>query len=566
MSWKKHFTVYRTDTQPATASSSQPASGAARFSSWLPEVYTGQPNRVERYAQYDQMDMDAEINAALDTISEFSTQFKGKDIPIPFEINYKDDATESEVEVLERTLKQWCNINDWDQRIFRLFRSTIKYGDQFLLRDPESYILYWVNPVDVTKIVVNDAEGKKPEQYIVRNLDVNMQAKTASEIIQHDTQYTTVDTMMRGGPIDQKAYGAGQRHNQNMGQYNEFGVHANHMIHLALTEGMDANYPFGTSILDPIFKTYKQKELLEDSIIIYRVQRAPERRVFYIDVGNMPAHKAMAFVERVKNDIHQRRIPNKSGGGTTVMDASYNPLSIMEDYFFATTAEGRGSKVEVLPGGDNLGEIDDLKYFNNKMMRALRVPISYLPTGPEEGTNNFTDGRVGTAYIQEFRFNKYCMRLQRHMQAVLDKEFKLFVKHRGINVDSASFELNFFEPQNFSNYREIEVDNARASVFSSIGDLPFMSRRFTMRKYLGLSDEEILENERMWREENGPGASAGNEMADNLSSVGVRPMDTDNMDVEADLNTDAPDEPTAGDEGTASPITGDEQVGGEETT
>ena len=211
----------------------------------------------------------------------------------------------------------------------------------------------------------------------------------------------------------------------------------------------------------------------------------------------------------------------------------------MEDYFFATTAEGRGSKVEVLPGGDNLGEIDDLKYFNNKMMRALRVPISYLPTGPEEGTNNFT---------------------------VLDKEFKLFVKHRGINVDSASFELNFFEPQNFSNYREIEVDNARASVFSSIGDLPFMSRRFTMRKYLGLSDEEILENERMWREENGSGSSAGNEMADNLSSVGVRPMDTDNMDVEADLNTDAPDEPTAGDEGTASPITGDEQVGGEETT
>ena len=194
------------------------------------------------------------------------------------------------------------------------------------------------------------------------------------------------------------------------------------------------------------------------------------------------------------------------------------------------------------------------------------MPISYLPTGPEEGTNNFTDGRVGTAYIQEFRFNKYCMRLQRHMQAVLDKEFKLFVKHRGINVDSASFELNFFEPQNFSNYREIEVDNARASVFSSIGDLPFMSRRFTMRKYLGLSDEEILENERMWREENGSGASAGNEMADNLSSVGVRPMDTDNMDVEADLNTDAPDESTAGDEGTASPITGDEQVGGEETT
>ena len=151
MSWKKHFTVYRTDQQVATSDNKASGTGA-RFSSWLPEVYTGQPNRVERYAQYDQMDMDSEVNAALDTISEFSTQFKN-DIPIPFEINYKDDATESEIEVLERTLKQWCNINDWDQRIFRTFRNTIKYGDTFFIRDPETYILYWVNPVDVTKVV-----------------------------------------------------------------------------------------------------------------------------------------------------------------------------------------------------------------------------------------------------------------------------------------------------------------------------------------------------------------------------------------------------------------------------
>ena len=563
MSWKKHFTVYRTDTQ--TTNNDRASGSGARFSSWLPEVYTGQPNRVERYAQYDQMDMDSEVNAALDTISEFSTQFKN-DIPVPFEINYKDDATESEIEVLERTLKQWCNINDWDQRIFRTFRNTIKYGDTFFIRDPETYILYWVNPVDVTKVIVNDAEGKKPEQYIMRNIDLNMQEKTASEIIQHDTQYTTVDTMMRGGPVDNKAYGAGQRHGPQ-GQYNEFGVDASHVIHLALTEGMDANYPFGTSILDPIFKTYKQKELLEDSIIIYRVQRAPERRVFYIDVGNMPAHKAMSFVERVKNDIHQRRIPNKTGGGATVMDASYNPLSIMEDYFFATTAEGRGSKVEVLPGGDNLGEIDDLKYFNNKMLRALRVPSSYLPTGPEDGTQTYTDGRVGTAFIQEYRFNKYCMRLQRHLQDTMDKEFKLFIKHRGINVDSASFELNFLEPQNFSNYREIEIENARASVFSSVGDLPWMSRRFAMKKYLGLTDDEIVDNERMWREENGDGSAVGTDIADNLNSVGVRPMDTDAMSAGGDTDIGGDDADIGGDDaGTASPISGDEQAAPEETT
>lgn len=558
MSWKKHFTVYKT---PQQGSSNETTSGTgARFSSWLPEVYNGMPNRIERYAQYDQMDMDSEINAALDTIAEFSTQFKN-DTNIPFEIRWKDDATESEIEILERTLKQWSNINDWDKRIFRLFRSVIKYGDQFFIRDPETYVLYWCNPTDVTKIVVNDSEGKKPEQYLIRNLDLNLQDKTVSEIIQHDTQYTTVDTMMRGGALDTKAYGAGNRMSN---QYQEeFGVDAEHVMHLALTEGMDANAPFGTSILDPIFKTYKQKELLEDSIIIYRVQRAPERRVFYIDVGNMPAHKAMSFVERVKNDIHQKRIPNKSGGGTTVMDASYNPLSIMEDYFFAQTAEGRGSKVEVLPGGDNLGEIDDLKYFNNKMLRALRVPSSYLPTGPEDGTQNFNDGRVGTAYIQEYRFNKYCMRLQRQMQSDLDYEFKLFLKHRGISVDSASFELSFLEPQNFSSYREIEIDNARASVFSAVGDIPWLSRRFTLKKYLGLTDEEIIENERMWREENGTESAYANtsNVSDGLGSVGVRPMDSDAFDAGGDDT--GGDEDIGGDEGTESPISGGEQGGGD---
>ena len=167
---------------------------------------------------------------------------------------------------------------------------------------------------------------------------------------------------------------------------------------MSMSEGLDSNFPFGTSILETVFKTFKQKEMLEDAIIIYRVHRAPERRVFYIDVGNMPTHMAMGFVERVKNEIHQRRIPSASGGQNSV-DASYNPLSINEDYFFPQTAEGRGSKVETLPGGTNLGEITDLKFFTNKLFRALRIPASYLPTSIDDQANTVSDGKVGTAYI-----------------------------------------------------------------------------------------------------------------------------------------------------------------------
>jgi hypothetical protein len=209
----------------------------------------------------------------------------------------------------------------------------------------------------------------------------------------------------------------------------------------------------------------------------------------------------MAFVERIKNEIHQRRIPSTHGGGS-VVDASYNPLSMNEDYFFPVTADGRGSSVEVLPGGQNLGEIDDLRYFNNRLARGLRVPSSYLPTGPDDNPTPMSDGRVGTAMIQEFRFNQYCERLQKYISQKLDEEFKLFLRWRGLNIDSGLFQLQFNPPQNFAAYRQSELDTARITSFSAIEQYPYISKRFALERFLGLSEEEISKNEKMWREEN----------------------------------------------------------------
>ena len=553
MSWKKHFTVY----QGGGGRSDKASPSANRWQSYLPELYSGHPNRVERYMQYDAMDMDSEINAALDTISEFSTQVTDDD-NLPFEINYKDDSTESEVEVLNTALRQWCNINEFDRRLFRIFRNTIKYGDQIFIRDPETYKLIWANPVDVSKVILNDSKGKEPEQYILKNIDLNLQTLVATEIKQHKDSYNTIDNLAKGGNQPGMT-GPGGVFQNNSGQIQEFAVDAEHIVHVALSEGMDTNYPFGNSILDPIFKTYKQKELLEDSIIIYRVQRAPERRVFYVDVGDMPTHKAISFVERVKNEIHQRRIPSKTGGGANIMDSSYNPLSIMEDYFFAQTAEGRGSKVEVLPGGENLGQIDDLKYFTNKMLRALRVPSSYLPTGPDDGTSSYNDGRVGTAFIQEYRFNRYCLRLQNIMQDVFDKEFKMYCKHKGIEVPAQTFEVRFLEPQSFSDYRSIELDTQRSGLFNNLEGVPYLSRRFILSKYLGLNEDEIIENERMWKEEMGTIDELGgnSNTSGGLSAVGMRPEEI-NTDTAVDVAPDAELDDTTGE---GSPLGGDENQG-----
>jgi hypothetical protein len=494
------------------------------YASRLPEVYSGHPNRIERYNQYENMDMDSEINACLDIIAEFSTQMNEQN-GTPFEVKYNDKPTDHEIDIVRKQLQQWVKLNKLDQRIFKLFRNTIKYGDQIFVRDPQNFEMMWVDMSKVARVIVNESEGKRPEQYIIRDINPNFQnmtvaAKTTTDYMTNPTTGSvsgnTNYTMPNGGT------GGGVGNSRFMQAMNEVCLDSKHVVHMSLNEGLDVFWPFGKSILENIFKVFKQKELLEDAILIYRVQRAPERRIFKIDVGNMPSHLAMQFVERVKNEMHQRRIPTVSGGGGNMMDASYNPLSINEDYFFPQTADGRGSSVETLPGGQNLGEIDDLKYFNNKMARGLRVPSSYLPTGPDDSGATMNDGKVGTALIQEYRFNQYCERLQALIAQKLDDEFKMFLKWRGFNIDSGLFSIGFNAPQNFASYRQSELDNTRIQAFQGLEQLPYLSKRFLLERFLGLTEEEIKKNEEMWREERDePDAPATT--GQDLRGVGITP-------------------------------------------
>jgi len=508
------------------------------YASRLPEVYTGHPNRIERYNQYENMDMDSEVNACLDIISEFSTQIN-QDNQTPFDIHFKDKPTDHEVEIIKKQLQQWTKLNKLDQRMFKLFRNTIKYGDQVFVRDPETFEMMWVDMTKVSRVIVNESEGKRPEQYIIRDINPNFQNMSVASKTTQDYYVSRPTGAMGQGNSGTGAGGAGGYagsaggvgNNRFQQAMNESCLDARHIVHLSLNEGLDFFWPFGQSILENIFKVYKQKELLEDSVLIYRVQRAPERRIFKIDVGNMPSHMAMQFVERVKNEMHQRRIPTVTGGGANMMDASYNPLSINEDYFFPVTAEGRGSDVTTLPGGSNLGEIDDLKYFNNKMARGLRVPSSYLPTGPDDSNQAMNDGRVGTALIQEYRFNQYCIRLQKLIMQKLDDEFKMFLRWRGFNIDAGIFGLSLCEPQNFASYRQSELDTTRITAFTQLEAYPYMSKRFMMKRFLGLTEEEIVENEDLWREERDEPELQTTQGQD-LRSIGITPAG-----MESDITT-----------------------------
>jgi hypothetical protein len=543
-SWKKYFStvptqqrlVQRIDSRNGQSGGS--AGSGAKYSSYLPEVYSGAPNRVERYIQYEQMDLDSEINKGLDIIADYSTQNHEPGAE-PFTITYKENMSDTEIKLLKEMLGQWCSLNRWQQRVWRAFRNTIKYGDQIYIRDPETFKLIWIDPTKVEKIIVNEAKGKEVEQYVIKDLDINLMSLVGTNMLVHD-QYSFPGGYPRSsnpaagaGTIN---YGVpsspGSRTSRFDSMPNQIAIDAAHVIHLSLSEGMDSQWPFGTSLLESIYKVYKQKDLLEDSILIYRIVRAPERRVFYIDTGSLSGPRAQAVVERMKNEIYQRRIPSRTGGGQSILDAAYSPLAINEDYFLATNSEGKGTRIETLQGGENLGQIDDLKYFNNKMIRGLGIPSSYLPTGPDDGSTVYNDGKVGTAYVQEFRFAKYCQRLQNLLAPVLDREFKLYLKSRGIEVESGAFELQFWEPQSFSQYRQMSLDTEQISVFSNLMQTDaarYISKRFAMTRYLGWSEDDVLKNEEMWKQENAKrvkekiGVTVSDSDHPGLRTVGIRP-------------------------------------------
>ena len=325
MAWKKHFKGSRTNGTMSPISGGGSKQNSEHFAfrnyqSTLQDVYVGHPNRIERYNQYETMDSDSEINACLDIIAEFSTQLN-KQNNTAFNLVFGENPTDNEIRILNTQLKQWVSLNKLNNRIFKIFRNTIKYGDQVFIRDPETFELMWVEPSKVTRIIVNESEGKKPEQYIIQDINPNFENLSVAT-------KTTTDFQVQppgGGFTAPYNYTVPNQEGNTTGRFSlnmhESAIEAEHIIHLSLTEGLDYNWPFGMSILENVFKVYKQKELLEDAILIYRIQRAPERRIFKIDVGDMPNHLAMGFVDRIKNEIHQRRIPSQNGVSGNMVDS-----------------------------------------------------------------------------------------------------------------------------------------------------------------------------------------------------------------------------------------------------
>lgn len=428
---------------------------------WYENIITLENSRAKRLHRYNQMDSTTDISRPLDIMAEDMSSDNAENDEI-FMLEFEDEhkIKKSTMKTLESLKNVWQERTEFDVNFFEYCREALKYG----------CVMFQVNEdSSLTKLIQERVKG-----YIIDQKDNN---KVTHYIYDENATYTNEN----GDKIESK-------NDTNQNQEQELlKIPVEDMLIMKVGSG-----PFGTSVLDRVYRTWRQLQLVEDAIVIYRIVRAPERRVFYIDTGRLSGTKATNYVRRFQHEIRQKQVARGDD-----VETQYNPQSMQEDYYIPKPSGSDGSRVETLEGGQNLGEISDLSYLNNKIALGLRVPHSYMPTySPDAQSTQWNDGKVGIAYIEELRYTSYIERIQRKMAIALYWNFKKFVKKFSVPIpDGTKFKI--CEPQSFAVYKENDVNNALLNTFTSAASMPQISKRFAMKKYLNMDTEELEENEHM---------------------------------------------------------------------
>jgi hypothetical protein len=252
-------------------------------------------------------------------------------------------------------------------------------------------------------------------------------------------------------------------------------------------EDRDMRLPF----IENCRRSYRQLSLVEDSIVIYRLVRAPERLVFNVDVGNMSPPKAEAYLKKLMHSYWSRKTYDASQG-TTIN--AFDPQSMLDAFWFAKRAGSEGTTVNQLPGGANLGELTDLMYFVKKLYKSLRVPTNRLDV-----ESTFNDDT--SVLREELKFAKFIIRLQRQFARGLKDSFVTHLKLRKIwdsyDLKEHDFDIEFNPPSSFHTMREQQIFDIKSNNFNNMSANELISNTFSQKKYLKWDDTEVKQN-REW--------------------------------------------------------------------
>ena len=305
---------------------------------------------------------------------------------------------------------------------------------------------------------------------------------------------------------------------------------------------MDSRRAVVLSYLHTAIKPLNQLRMIEDATVIYRISRAPERRIFYIDVGNLPKLKAEQYLRDIMVK-YKNKLVYDSNTGEVRDDRKH--LSMLEDFWLPRREGGKGTEIATLPGGQNLGELEDVKYFEKKLYKSLNVPISRL--NPE--TSGFSLGRTGEITRDELKFSKFVDRLRNKFTDLFDQALKTQCVLKGVCTaeEWADFKQNihydFIRDNNFAELKEAELITNRLQLLSAVDAYTgrYFSQSWIQRNVLRLTDDEIGEMQKEMDEEKEAGFGlpvgvmndvAQQQMMSNVPSQPSHPLDQEH---EADM-------------------------------
>lgn len=404
-------------------------------------------DRKRRYKEFEDMDNYPEIASAFDIYADdcSQTHLDGSE----WQVISEDELAKEEIKELFETI-------NLDRFLWDIIRNVVKYGDCFIE-------------------LVPDLNNVKKGIQRIKILNPNYLYRVENE-------YGHTTDFLQEIPLREDWDNFGVQ-GDVMKNRQVIPLDKNQIIHFRLHTSDPYYYPYGKSVAASARQIYRSLKLMEDAMLIYRLSRAPERRIFYLDVGQLPASKAEMFLEKQKQKFRKEKFYDY---GTGNISARYNPMSADEDFFVAVNGNRTGTKIETLKGAENLGETEDVKYFRDKLLAALKIPKDYLvekDKSPERKAN--------LAQL-DVKFARVITRIQRSIEIGLETLAKRHLLIRGFTYFITNkVKIKLPEPSDMAVKRQLDIDEQKARVVGSVKMLGIFPLEYLYKNYYQMSDTEI---------------------------------------------------------------------------
>lgn len=436
---------------------------------WNSYVYHSEKDKLNRLSTWREMSIFPEISFALNEISDEA-------------VNFNDENDCLEFQVLNARYQQNKNIiqnlvKEWEYIYYDVMEVPKKINEWFMnyMIDGEIFFEKVVDPLTAKERGILRVKNLRPE------FTFPIWEEIESDEINQFVHKSQGNIMIM--PPEMVAYA-------NSGIF----------------DFPDEETKIIVSYLDDSKIAYRKLKQMEDALVIYRLVRAPERRVFQIDVGNLPRGKAESVIQDMIRRYRQRQTYNPATGETS---QAIDTMAMIEDFFLPNFNGGRGHKIETLPGGDNLGQIEDVMYFLDKLYRAMRIPMSRM-----KNDTGFSLGDTSDITREEVRFNKMVQTFVRRFTDVFKSIYMSHIRLKGyareIGISEKDVHIRMLSSNLFKEFLETNIFTNRAENFERFvqyaesgedGSKPLFSKRWLMKRFLKFTDEEIMENEEYLKED-----------------------------------------------------------------